>query len=225
MNEPIRVGVGATDGSFGASLCAYLGSYADNIVHGPYQLADALSEAVAADKLDLVVVDIEFWNDCCELEPGLPVASLVLGPTDADQMIRAFSQGASSYLDEDASFEEIAVAVETLADGHAVVPPALLGALLKHVVQRQRLESSARQRLERLTRREREVFELMATGADNAKIASQLYISPATVRTHCERVFKKLRVHSRAEAVHFAVQCGIYPGTGVREWGGTHEQT
>ncbi len=211
MSEPIRVGVASKDSSFAASLCAYLGSDDANRIRGPYDTAADLIAAARADGLDLVVLDLNLWLESQESEPWGPVASLVLGPTDADQMIHAFTHGASSYLDDDSPFEEIAAAVKTLAEGHAVVPPSLLGSLLKHVVRRRRLESAAREKLEMLTKREREVFELIASGADNATIAAELYISPATARTHSERVFKKLDVHSRAETMHFAIQCGIYP--------------
>lgn len=73
--------------------------------------------------------------------------------------------------------------------------------------------------LDRLTPRETEVLELLASGADNRKIAAELFISVATVRTHIEHILRKLKVHSKLEAVSIAhryrlPRAGTAPGIG-----------
>ncbi len=139
-----------------------------------------------------------------------PSASvLAIGPDDMDLMLDLLEAGALGYLPHDAGFDEITRAVEQLLDGHAVVPPAALGTLLRRVVDRRRARSTDTATLDSLTPREREVFEHAARGGDNDAVAAALYISPATARTHLQRVFKKLGVHSRAEVVGFAVRCGL----------------
>lgn len=206
----IRVGVATSDVAFGAALCTFLGSDEAVEVSGPFPATDPLGDVT---DLDVAVVDLRLPGASAAMgRLAGSVAVLVLGATDPDAMISAFDAGASSYVDEDATFEEIAEAVQHLVQGHAIVPPPLLGALLKHVIRRHRAEREAREQLGALTPREREVFDLVATGADNATVAEQLFISPATARTHVQRVFKKLDVHSRAEAVAFAIRCGLYPG-------------
>ena len=92
-------------------------------------------------------------------------------------------------------------------------PPALLGHLLRHVVQRRRAEREALELLERLTPRAREVFELAARGYRHVEVAEELYISAATARTHLQRGFAKLDVHSRGELVALAARCGLEVGT------------
>ncbi len=134
---------------------------------------------------------------------------LAIGPDDMDLMVELLEAGALGYLPDDAGFDEITRAVEHLLDGHAVVPPAALGTLLRRVVDRRRARSADTAALDSLTPREREVFEHAARGNDNDAVAAALYISPATARTHLQRVFKKLGVHSRAEVVGFAVRCGL----------------
>jgi DNA-binding NarL/FixJ family response regulator len=124
-------------------------------------------------------------------------------------MLELLEDGALGYLPDDSSFSEISRAVEHLLDGHAVVPPAALGTLLRRVVERRRVRSADAEALESLTPREREVFEYAARGRNNGAIAVALYISPATARTHLQRVYKKLDIHSRAEAVAFAARCGL----------------
>lgn len=137
------------------------------------------------------------------------VVYLAVGGEDPDEMITALEAGARGYVLTDAGFGEISDALCSVLDGIAVVPPSLLGGLLRHVVQRNRHQRAALDRVERLSDREQQVFELVAGGLDNGQIGERLYISPATVRTHVQRVFKKLDVHSRAEAVALAAAIGI----------------
>jgi DNA-binding NarL/FixJ family response regulator len=108
---------------------------------------------------------------------------LVLGEGGAEEMIEAVEAGAMGYLAADASFDSITDTVRSLAKGVATVEPALLGALLRHVVDRRRVESQARRALEVLTPREHEVFALLAQGLDSGRIAGGLFISVQTVRT------------------------------------------
>jgi NarL family two-component system response regulator LiaR len=134
---------------------------------------------------------------------------LVLGQGGAGEMIEAVEAGAMGYLDANASFDSVADTVRSLAKGVATVEPALLGALLRHVVDRQRVEREARQELEVLTPRENEVFALLARGLDSAQIADRLFISVQTVRTHTRRLMGKLDLHSRSELVALAARCGL----------------
>lgn len=210
MTESIRIAVASADDAFSAALCAYLrGREGAHVVESCD--VDVIA-AAAVETLDAVFLDIRSPDAMARLRRlSLISPTLVLGPGEPNAMIAAFDAGAGSYIDADAAFEEIAAAIRQLVQGHAVVPPPLLGALLRHVITRRRGEEAAREQLEALTKREREVFDLASAGANNATIADRLFISPATARTHVQRVFQKLDLHSRAELIAFAMRCGIYP--------------
>ncbi len=198
------VAIGAADPIWAGAVSAALGAAVDvaSVVADPDALAgvgaDVVVAAFDADGLrrTLEVVDID-------------VAVLAVGPDSMDVMVDVLEAGALGFLPDDCGFDEISHAVEQLLEGHAVVPPAALGSLLRRVVERRRIRAADAAALDTLTPREREVFEHAARGRDNDAIAADLFISPATARTHLERVFKKLGVHTRAEAVAFAARCGL----------------
>lgn len=189
-------------------------------VHAPHpNWVGAVSAALAAAGYHPVGADPEapvtvVGGDATDLREAVAAAPdttlvLAVGPDDPEVMVELLEAGAFGYVLEEAGFERICEAVAQLLDGHAVVPPAMLGTLLRRIVVRRRVERGDAERLAALTGREREVLELVAQGCDNDAIADRLYISPATARTHLQRVFKKIDVHSRAEAVAFAARCGI----------------
>jgi DNA-binding CsgD family transcriptional regulator len=82
--------------------------------------------------------------------------------------------------------------------------------LLRHIVERQRHESDDSWIIDSLTHREREVFRIAASGASRNRIAERLFISPETVRTHLQRVYSKLGIHSQAELMSLAVRVGEF---------------
>jgi two-component system NarL family response regulator len=90
-----------------------------------------------------------------------------------------------------------------------VVPPGLLGPLVRHLLTRQGERTAALLTVARLSPREREVLSLLGRGVDNRSIADALLISPQTARTHVQNILSKLRVHSRAEAASVALRAGI----------------
>jgi DNA-binding NarL/FixJ family response regulator len=147
---------------------------------------------------DLLVwwLDGEIMPDrLAAIAPRVP--TLVLA--EESQLIPAVDAGCRGFLTESASLDEIRVAVETILEGGAVVPPDLLGTLLHHVVQRRRRELPNVETLSDLTDREREVFQLAAEGLRKDEIGERLYMSPATARTHLQRIYRKLGVHSQSE--------------------------
>ena len=131
---------------------------------------------------------------------------------DPEAMLDALESGADGYAIMEEGLDKLIDAVRTVASGTASVPPTLLGHLLRHVVQRRRAEREALELLEQLTPREREIFELAAQGYRHVEVAKELYISAATARTHLQRAFDKLDVHSRAELVALAARCGLEVG-------------
>jgi DNA-binding NarL/FixJ family response regulator len=134
---------------------------------------------------------------------------LVTGQEDQRLLIDALEAGASGYLSKESPLVDLIEAVRAVHRGEVLVPPRMLGTLLRQLIKRRREHDDAVNRLANLTRREREVLALLAQGADNERIAQRLVISPETARTHVQNVLGKLQVHSRLEAAAFVRQNGL----------------
>lgn len=143
-----------------------------------------------------------------ERAPGCRVI-LVTGQEEQRVLIDALEAGASGYLTKESPLVDLIEAVRAVHRGEVLVPPRMLGALLRQLIQRRREHDVAANRMANLTRREREVLALLAQGADNERIAQRLVISPETARTHVQNVLGKLEVHSRLEAAAFVRQNGL----------------
>ena len=200
-----RVAIGATDPVWAGAVSAALAGADIDVVGIALELHRVPTVGVAAVVLAFDADGLRSGVRALSVAAGV----LAVGPDDLDLTVELLEAGALGYVPDDSGFEEITRAVGQLLDGHAVVPPAALGTLLRRVVERRRVRTADVAALESLTAREREVFECAARGRDNDAIAATLYISPATARTHLQRAFKKLDVHSRAEVVAFAVRAGI----------------
>jgi DNA-binding NarL/FixJ family response regulator len=143
-----------------------------------------------------------------ERVPGCRVIVLSSREDEA-VLVAAMEAGASAYLPKQVPLADLIGAARAVDRGEALVPPRMLAPLLRRLIQRRRERDEALKVLGRLTRREREVLSLLATGHDNDGIAQQLVISPETARTHAQNVLGKLGVHTRLEAAAFVTQNGI----------------
>ncbi|WP_293697292.1 response regulator transcription factor [uncultured Agrococcus sp.] len=124
---------------------------------------------------------------------GVPSRVLVLTTYDTDaDVLPAIEAGASGYLLKDTPKEELFGAVEEVAQGRSVLAPAVASKLMG---------SMRRSTNEVLSRREREVLELVAEGSSNRQAAERLFVSEATVKTHLLHIYAKLGVNDRAAAV------------------------
>ena len=148
--------------------------------------------------------------DPTELETVAKDTTLIAaGPADVSAMLTAVEHGALAYIEADAPYENFAAAARAAQRGEATVPPRMLGALLQRVIEQQRDRRLVAEQLNVLSRRERQVFELVARGADKHALAEQLFISPETARTHIQNVMTKLGASSRLELVGLAAAAGI----------------
>ena len=188
--------------------------------HGLEVLATADDHAAALLQArrvqpDVVVVSTSFKGSlatlCSELHALEPAPRVLLADRtqDEESLFHAIEVGFDGYTSSANGMQGLARAIEAIGRGESVVPSALLGPLLRRLIERQRQAAGAAERLVSLTRREREVLSLMVEGADQARIASELFISPDTVRTHIQRLLRKLEVHSRAEAVALVAETGL----------------
>ncbi|GAA4599748.1 response regulator transcription factor [Planotetraspora phitsanulokensis] len=132
---------------------------------------------------------------------GLRCKVLVLTTYDTDSdTLPAIEAGATGYLLKDAPRDELFTAVRAAAEGKTVLSPAIASRLVSRV----RAPGG-----EPLSAREREVLGLVAKGTSNREIASVLFISEATVKTHLTHLYAKLGVKDRAAAVAVAYERGI----------------
>lgn len=174
----------------------------------------ALSEALRS-RPDVAIVQADLPGDgvavARTLTIDLPGCSVLVlcGEEDVGVLVRAMEVGAAGFLTKGAPLHDLVDAVRAVRRGEGVVPPRLLRALVSQLAGRRTARDQALRLLGRLTKREREVLALLATGADNDEISRSLVISPETARTHVHNLLPKIGVHSRLEAATFVIQRGV----------------
>ncbi len=120
-------------------------------------------------------------------------------------LLEAATAGASGVLGHDVGVSELVPLLADSIDGRFIVEPNRLGESLRQAATARAREGVENDGLERLTDREREVLQLLATGLDNGAIAKRLHLSAHTIRTHVGNILRKLEVHSRAQAARLAL--------------------
>ena len=140
---------------------------------------------------------------------------VMLTTFDADDYIyESLRAGASGFLLKDASPAELADAVRVVAAGDALLAPSVTRRVIEQYAATSRRRRPKDPRLARLTDREREVLVLVATGLSNQEIAAGLVLAEQTVKTHVSRIFGKLDLRDRAQAVVLAYETGlVVPGS------------
>ncbi|MHB9002638.1 MAG: response regulator [Coriobacteriia bacterium] len=139
---------------------------------------------------------------------------LVLTTFDADEYVyEALRVGASGFLLKDTDPEQLIEAVRVVACGDALLSPSVTRRLIREFASRAEVRQAHPEALKMLTEREHEVLALVAQGLSNDEIATQLFISPATAKTHVSRVMMKVHARDRAQLVVLAYESGlVVPG-------------
>lgn len=138
---------------------------------------------------DMRLVSAEF--------PGAKVVALGVARDDGD-VIACAEAGIAGYVFRDASIDELFATVESAARGELRCSPEMAATLLRRVANLARYGGSAG--AANVTRREREILDLIDRGYSNKQIAAQLFIEVATVKNHIHNILEKLDVRTRAEA-------------------------
>jgi DNA-binding NarL/FixJ family response regulator len=134
---------------------------------------------------------------------------LILTTFDLDEYVyEALRAGASGFLLKDAGAEELLHAIRVVAAGEALLSPSITRRLIADYARRPPA-SERPAALAELTPRELEVLRFVARGLSNSDVAHQLVLGEATIKTHVARIFQKLNLHDRAQAVVLAYESGL----------------
>ena len=186
------------------------------LVGAPVHDAQSAIDLCAEQLPDVVLMDIELKGGMSGIEATRviketsPATKVIImtGHDDDRLLVDAVEAGASGFLSKDEAAQELLSAVKSAADGEVLIDPMTLARILPQVAREREQQRGALALLNDLTDREQEILSLLAQGMRNDDIARQLYISPQTVQTHVRNILGKLRVHSKLEAVAFAVKNG-----------------
>ncbi|MEE1619878.1 response regulator [Zafaria sp. J156] len=144
-------------------------------------------------------------------DPGLAATRVVMLTTFVidEYILDSIRAGAAGFLVKDTEPEDLVRAVRAVADGEALLSPSVTRRLLASIASQPRRAGTEPVSLDLLTAREREVLELVGGGLDNAGIATRLFITPLTAKTHVSRIIAKTAVRDRAQLVVLAYESGL----------------
>jgi two-component system NarL family response regulator len=184
---------------------------------------DVVSEATDGDEAveraeattpDVVLMDvrmpkrsgIEATRMIKEILPSTQILMLTISDEEAD-LYEAIKAGAAGYLLKEISIDEVSNAVRAVHQGQSLISPSMASKLLNEFASMVKRQDERTQLPgPRLTDRELEVLKLVAKGLNNRDIGQELFISENTVKNHVRNILEKLHLHSRMEAVVYAVR-------------------
>jgi DNA-binding NarL/FixJ family response regulator len=217
VSERIRVLVVDDDALVRAGLSMLLAGAEDIEIVGEATDGGEVPQAVAEHEPDVVLMDIRMPGT-----DGLAATELLRAQGDApevivlttfdadDDVLRALRAGASGFLLKDTPPADIVRALRTVAAGEPMLSPTITRRLIGHVTDSEGgvRRRHAREQLDRLTGREREVAVAIGLGKSNAEIGRELYMSVATVKAHVSRVLEKLGFNNRVQIALLAHDAG-----------------
>jgi DNA-binding NarL/FixJ family response regulator len=212
----VRVLLVDDDDLMRAGLEAVLSSDARIEVVGEAGNGRAAVAAVRTQKPDVVLMDVRMpdldgiaaTREVLAAAPQVKVVILTTFEQD-DYIFGALQAGASGFLLKRTRPEELLAAIHTVAAGDSLLSPSVTRIVIERMAHQPTPDIGSNDSVRELTRREREVLELVARGLSNAEIAAELVIEESTVKTHVKRILMKLRLRDRVQAVIFAYESGV----------------
>jgi len=223
--RPITVLIVDDERTFGEALQLALRHERDLVVVDVATDGETAVRAVDAHHPDVVLMDvamlpgmsgIEVTRRIKEVDPEAQVL-ILSGHEDPLLLARAVQAGAVGLLRKTEAVVQVASSVRRAYRGEPIHDEDELESALRRLRHRRAADADARQRLERLTPRERQILERMATGASAPEIARALGMSPHTLRTHVQNILTKLGVHSKMEALVLAIRHGVVTTVDISE--------
>ncbi|HET7031218.1 MAG TPA: response regulator transcription factor [Candidatus Limnocylindrales bacterium] len=193
------------------ALAALLGREPDIEVVGIARtVADA--KVLSKERLDVVLMDYHLPDGTGaeatrSIKARWPAARVVMvtALTDDETVLESIQAGADGYLTKDRAAEEVVLAVRAAHAGETLLPRSVIVEIARRVAAA-RERGDERRMVEPLTPRELEVLRALTEGLSTPEICDKLFIAPNTLRTHVQNIMGKLRVHSKLEAVAFALR-------------------
>jgi DNA-binding NarL/FixJ family response regulator len=217
VTDPIRVLVVDDDALVRAGLSMVLAGADDILIVGEARDGNEVAQAVAEHEPRIVLMDIRMprmdglaATELLRAQAEAPEV-IVLTTFDADEyVLRALRAGASGFLLKDMPPADIVRAVRAVAAGEPMLSPTITRRLIGHVTDSEAADRKrdARERLDRLTEREREVAVAIGLGKTNAEISRELYMSIPTVKAHVSHVLEKLEFNNRVQIALLAHDAG-----------------
>lgn len=211
-SEPVRVLVVDDQELFRRGLIMLLGSDSDIEVVGEASDGITATDLAVRTAPDVILLDVrmprrtgvEACRSIKEAVPSAKIIMLTVSDEEAD-LYESVKNGASGYLLKDSSIEEVAQAIRVVNEGQSLISPSMAVKLIDEFKQMSKPEREQGPAL-RLTERELEVLRLVAKGLNNREVAKELFISENTVKNHVRNILEKLQLHSRMEAVMYAMR-------------------
>jgi len=219
MNERIRVLVVGDDGLFGGDLGRLLSdSPGVELVAAVSGLLEAERWCRAAETPDVVLLDLDLPDiDGSEATRAVQAAApstkvlVTARQQSAERIALVLASGACGFVSSALPPTDLAAVLRCAAMGEIVMPVGELQEVLAQLDARRVSRSEARDGLDRLTVREREILGSLARGGSTVEVADELGISRLTVQSHVKSILAKLGVHSKVEAVTLAWRHGLAP--------------
>jgi DNA-binding NarL/FixJ family response regulator len=164
---------------------------------------------------DIVLMDIRMprrsgIEACAAIKEAVPSAKIVMLTIsdEEEDLFEAIKAGATGYLLKEIAIDEVPQAVYAVHGGQSLISPSMASKLITEFASLAKRSEERRQQVPapKLTDREMEVLRLVARGLGNREIAKELFISENTVKNHVRNILEKLQLHSRMEAVVYAVR-------------------
>jgi DNA-binding NarL/FixJ family response regulator len=216
--DVIRVLIVDDDALVRAGLSMILDGSDDIAVVGEASDGSEVPTAVAASSPDVVLMDIRMpgvdglsATESLRADPDAPSIIVLTTFEVGDDVLRALRAGAAGFLLKDTPPGEILKAIRLVAAGEAMLSPTVTRRLISHVADDGLAgrQSRARELLDRLTDREREVAIAIGQGKSNAEIAAELFMSVATVKAHVSRLLQKLDLDNRVQIALLGHDAGV----------------
>ena len=137
--------------------------------------------------------------------PGIKIIMMDLLPVHSD-ILDFVKAGVSGFILKEAAVQEFLKTIRTVAEGEKVLPPHMAGSLFSQIVERVVNGTPKKSLMQavRMTKRERQVIELIADGLTNKEIGQRLHLSPYTVKSHVHNILEKMALHTRVQLARYA---------------------